>query len=404
MNAGPFRFKDPLSFPVITAAALQERSEGVWVGPPAAPVTRLRVPPSFHDYPVGESIFPPLHTRPPVIYPPAFALKREKAVLTGYRTLLGADGTFCGDESFTEPAALKNAINRLSLADEFNNEATGLVKTGGDDEATEFRFEQNGRPVIRDAEPIVLLCSTEPSNYGSFLFRVLPKLRTLQNAGLGQFRIMVPQYYQSMTDYLSLSGFGEKRLVPHYANAVYQLDQSILVSLRNSQAYLDDESLAYYKHMRDTYGVPSQGRRLYLTRRTLGKASNAAATRVMRNEEELITALQAHGFEVVEPSRLTAIQQIRLFSSADIIIGPSGSAMFNVVFCHPGTKLIDIETEPHWIHAHMCLFGSLGLDYGIFEGQTEDRDFSVVHKPFSVDIEALMRRLLNFEKAPRPQF
>ena len=153
--------------------------------------------------------------------------------------------------------------------------------------------------------------------------------------------------------------------------------------------------------MRNTYGVPSQGRRLYLTRRTLGAASNAASTRIMRNEDELIQALEAHDFEIVEPSRLSAIEQIRLFSSASMIVGPSGSAMFNVVFCHPGTKLIDIESEPHWIHAHMCLFGSLGLDYGIFEGLTEDRNFSIAHKPFTVDIEALMRRVLSFERQPR---
>lgn len=398
MTTSTYRFRDPLSFPEISASALRSNGEGVWIEPPGLSTTRLRVPPGFHDCPGGDSIFPQLDTRPPVIYPPAFALVRNDVTLTGYRTILGKDGTFCADEAYVDPEMLKSALNRLSYPDEFNNEATGLVRTNTENE---FIFEPRDRTIIRRSDPLALLCSTEPSNYGSFLFRILPKLQTLKNAGLGDMPVMVPVYYQTMTDYLSLSGIAQSRIVPHYANAIYEIDQAIMISLRNSQAYLDDESLAYFSHMRNTYGVPSQGRRLYLTRRTLGAASNAASTRIMRNEDELIQALEAHDFEIVEPSRLSAIEQIRLFSSASMIVGPSGSAMFNVVFCHPGTKLIDIESEPHWIHAHMCLFGSLGLDYGIFEGLTEDRNFSIAHKPFTVDIEALMRRVLSFERQPR---
>jgi Glycosyltransferase 61 len=397
MTAHTYRFRDPLFFPPLPASALTGTDEGVWVEHPGLPVTHLRIPPSFHVYPSGSSIFSALDTRPPVIYPPAFALARNNVTLTGYRTVLGEDGTFCTDEAFVDPVMLGGALNRLSFPDEFNNEATGLVKTSVDDE---FFFDLRNRSIIEQSGPIVLLCSTEPSNYGSFLFRILPKLRTLRNAGLDHLPVMVPIYAQSMADFLLLSGIDESRIVRHYANAVYKINRAIVLSLRNSQAYLDDESLAYFTYMRNTYGVPSQGRRLYLTRRSLGAASNAAQTRVMRNESEVIEALESHGFEIVEPSRLSAIEQIRLFSSASIVVGPSGSAMFNVVFCHPGTKLVDIESEPHWIHAHMCLFGSLGLDYGIFEGSADDRNFGVAHKPFTVDVEALMRRVLDFEREP----
>ena len=86
-------------------------------------------------------------------------------------------------------------------------------------------------------------------------------------------------------------------------------------------------------------------------------------------------------------------------SSAGLILGASGSAMFNSVFCHPGTKLIDIESEPHWIHAHMCLFGSLGLKYGIFEATPSNLDFSIAHKPYNVNIVALMKRISQFDRS-----
>ena len=111
------------------------------------------------------------------------------------------------------------------------------------------------------------------------------------------------------------------------------------------------------------------------------------------NEAELETALAAQGFDIVRPHTLSAREQIAAFSAASLVVGPSGAAMFNCVFCHPGTVLVDIESEPYWIHAHGCLFTSCGLRWGVFEGKTLDDDFSVTHKPYRVNIPALLDRL-----------
>ncbi|HDR9135125.1 glycosyltransferase 61 family protein [Burkholderia sp. SIMBA_043] len=394
MTTDLFRFRDPLTFDQISAAQLDGQDEGVWIAPPGTLTCRLRVPPTFHDFPSGESIFTDLSTRPPVIYPPVFALARNNVTLAGYRTMLGQDGTFCMDEAYLDQAAQEAALNRLSALDEFNNEATGLTLINDN---REFSFSHHDRPVIEHKGTAILLCSTEPSNYGSFLFRILPKLKTMQEAGLDG-PIIVPVYTDSTRALLSLSGIDGSRIVPHYANALYKIDRAIMLSLRNNQAYLDESSIDFYTNLRARHGEDPRGRKLYITRRNLGNASLAAGARVMQNEGELIQALESHGFEIVEPSRLSALEQIRLFSSANMIVGASGSAMFNAVFCHPGTKLVDIESEPHWIHAHMCLFGSLGLNYGIFEGETYDRDFGAAHKPFSIDVESLVARVLEFDR------
>ncbi|QGZ60802.1 glycosyltransferase family 61 protein [Paraburkholderia acidisoli] len=391
MTINTYRFRDPLSYPHISANALASGEEGVWIEPPGTPSTRLRIPPVFHDVPAAPSIFPDLSTRPPIVYPPVFALARNAVTLTGYRTVLGPDGTFCSDVAFVDDRTRVNALERLASPDDFHNESTGLVRVEGSSD--EFRFEPRERPVIAHNEPVAILSSTEPSNYGSFLFRALPKLRSLQEAGL-DLPVLAPVYAKSMQDLLVLAGIDPSRIIPHYANAIYHLDRAVILSLRNHEGFLDDATLAFYAEMRAKHGVASQGRRLYITRRNMDRPSMAAGGRRMRNEEELIHALEAHGFEIVEPSRMTAVEQIRLFSSAGTIVGPSGSAMFNAVFCHPGTTLVDIESEPHWIHAHMSLFGSLGLRYGIFEASADDRDFRAAHKPFTVDVEALMERVL----------
>jgi hypothetical protein len=97
--------------------------------------------------------------------------------------------------------------------------------------------------------------------------------------------------------------------------------------------------------------------------------SYAATHRVMLNEEQLAHRLRAAGFELIQTHTMSLRQQVEAFSSADFIVGAAGSAMFNVVFSHPGTKLVDIE--PHWIFGHTNLFGSCGLDHGIFEAKAQ---------------------------------
>ena len=90
--------------------------------------------------------------------------------------------------------------------------------------------------------------------------------------------------------------------------------------------------------------------------------SYASQHRLMLNEEELTNCLIAKGVEIIYPHKMTSLQQIEAFSSADLVIGCSGSAMFNSVFLSSRYhKLIDIESEPHWIFAHTNLFGSLGF-------------------------------------------
>jgi capsular polysaccharide biosynthesis protein len=115
--------------------------------------------------------------------------------------------------------------------------------------------------------------------------------------------------------------------------------------------------------------------------------------RLQLNEEQPAHRLRAVGFELIQTHTMSSRQQVEAFSSADFIVGAAGSAMFNVVFSHPGTKLVDIESEPRWIFRHTNLFGSCGLDCGIFEAKAQDQHWSIHHKPFTVNVEALMDRI-----------
>ena len=90
---------------------------------------------------------------------------------------------------------------------------------------------------------------------------------------------------------------------------------------------------------------------------------------------------------------------IALMSSAEIVVGPSGSGMFSAVFCRAGTKIVDIESEDHWIYAHAGLFASCELRYGLFIGKVDAADARPVHRRWTVNTDALIGRIERFLRA-----
>lgn len=80
----------------------------------------------------------------------------------------------------------------------------------------------------------------------------------------------------------------------------------------------------------------------------------AASYRRLLNEMDIERMLEAKGFRIVEPGKLTIREQIDLFSQADRIIGPSGAAMVNMLWCKPGACITILHSDhpfkkyPYW--------------------------------------------------------
>ncbi|MBP8962226.1 MAG: glycosyltransferase family 61 protein [Opitutaceae bacterium] len=81
--------------------------------------------------------------------------------------------------------------------------------------------------------------------------------------------------------------------------------------------------------------TPLPFRNLYLAR-------GPSALRPMLNEAEVCAALLRRGFEIVNCASLSVKEQARRFAEARLIVAPHGSAMTNIVFCRPGTTVIEL--------------------------------------------------------------
>jgi len=62
--------------------------------------------------------------------------------------------------------------------------------------------------------------------------------------------------------------------------------------------------------------------------------------RNITNAHEIEELLVTRGFSVVEPEFLAHAQQVELFSNADVVVGATGAAMVNLIFCKPMAKII----------------------------------------------------------------
>lgn len=69
-----------------------------------------------------------------------------------------------------------------------------------------------------------------------------------------------------------------------------------------------------------------------------------ANRRQVENEEEVVLLLDKYGFMSIEPGRLPFCEQVRLFSGADIIVGPHGAGLANMIWSDRA-KVLELMTE-----------------------------------------------------------
>jgi hypothetical protein len=75
-------------------------------------------------------------------------------------------------------------------------------------------------------------------------------------------------------------------------------------------------------------------RRLFIARK--------GPARRIHNLEQVQAFLSRYDFETVYLEGMSMVDQILLFQSADFIIGPHGAGLANLLFCEPGTKVIEL--------------------------------------------------------------
>ncbi|GAA3408533.1 DUF563 domain-containing protein [Paenibacillus hodogayensis] len=269
-----------------------------------------------------------------------------------------------------------------------------------------FRRRQLGEPMHR-AETVAVVTFVWSRNYFHWMTDVIGRIRLLEASGLSidKYIIAGGETAPFQLETLAMLGIGPERIIRANEGLHLQAERLVVPSLRPYRLLpftvnpLPRWSVEYMRE-RLTQAVrpePLGGyERIYISR------GDAKHRRVL-NEPDVVRLLAAHGFRTVALSGMKVAEQIRLFASARTIVAPHGASLTNLMFCRPGTRVVDIFAPNYMYPCFWHISSYTGLDYYYLIGQgrrlTAQEGVGLVghvHDDLTVDLAQLaaMLRLL----------
>ena len=178
------------------------------------------------------------------------------------------------------------------------------------------------------------------SNYGHWLYDVLPRLHVLRLAEVippNAHYLVPPIDVEFKHTSLERLGISSERCIGVGRPTAVAADTIAASSGHRSSGRVEPWIPEF---LRDAFlpESPQSGLRLYVNRR------DTKIRRVL-NEEALETVLAQRGFRSISASDFDFQDKLDLYSSAEIIVAPYGAGLANIAFCSPGTHVVQIHGE-----------------------------------------------------------
>ncbi|WP_081386314.1 glycosyltransferase family 61 protein [Paenibacillus odorifer] len=202
-------------------------------------------------------------------------------------------------------------------------------------------------------------------NYFHWMYDVLPRLAMLQSSGITYSTIIMnPNPYGPFVEQTwTMLGISESWVIRTNSEAYVQADQLLVPSLMMNSHYppwtTDTLRRFLLPHRETTLVTPE---RFYISRKK-------ASSRRLVNEDDVIRCLENFNIVPICLEDWTVSQQIQLFASAKVIVGPHGAGLANLAFCQPGTQVIEIFHAQHVVPTYWMISNHNNLKYYMVYGQ-----------------------------------
>lgn len=238
------------------------------------------------------------------------------------------------------------------------------------------------------------LCSANAvTNFFHFVIDAITRTDLVRRAGYtwGDFdQILFPRFHSAITEeIITRAGIPRHKLVRIGRREQFVCKTLIQPSFPGPLACTPPWVLDFYRRLFPPAASP-RTRRLYFPRRE---------NRQPYNEAALARRLAAHGFETIDPENTSHLRD-RL-AEASHVVGVHGAGLANLVFCAPGTRVLELmptEISAHynrWFYYTLCASGR--MPYGVVIGQSRRQrltTFSPQPKtPFDINLDAFDRAL-----------
>lgn len=109
--------------------------------------------------------------------------------------------------------------------------------------------------------------------------------------------------------------------------------------------------------------------------------------RKLVNQKEIVSLLMRNDFEIYDPSLYSFKEQVEKFNEASLVIGETGAALANLMFCKPDTKVVILMAKhKKMIYGYWSsILEPLGMNITIILGKIVDRQGRGIHGNYSVE-------------------
>lgn len=293
-------------------------------------------------------------------------------------------------------------------------ERVGRGDVSAFDFSSDFILMHNAcRAIVKDDTPLhiekgIFFGGNGSFNYYHWLIEILPKCEFLKHLPekYRNYPILVSKDVEDIASFKrSVDIFcGDRQVVFLEKNARYQVDQLIYIDAPNSlpfnmragesmaasQVLINPLSIEYVRRIclqDEIINSPSSSGLEYPEKVFLKRSSENRGY----NQDDVEKMLERYSFVSVSMEELSFDEQIRTMHHAKWIVGPTGAAWTNIVFCRPGTLSVCwMAEELGDFSAFSNIASVVGMSLIYMTYQCGSVSSAIAYKKeYSVDIKSL---------------
>jgi capsular polysaccharide biosynthesis protein len=244
---------------------------------------------------------------------------------------------------------------------------------------------------------VAVLSTSAAALYWHWMFQLLPRFELIKLAGynIDEIDYFVVNGLQSkfQIETLQILGLGPERLIESSDVPYLQARRLIAPSVPLAHGCYRPWMVQFLRRSFLGHANITPCRRVYISR------ASAGYRRVL-NEPSVTNFLCSRGFEILSLETLSVLQQAAVMAECSVIVAPHGGGLSNLVFCSPGTKVIEIFSPELVAGYFWQLCNQLDLCYYYMIGgggpNTQNPDYPQTwdgRVDIKVDLEILGRTL-----------
>jgi capsular polysaccharide biosynthesis protein len=234
------------------------------------------------------------------------------------------------------------------------------------------------------------------NNYFHFIFDIVPKIFLLNSIidlkKINYFYVVNPKKWQIKI--FNILGINKKQLLSSktykhiFAEEIYAVDHPwyssgyIQQNVKKIPKWIIHQNRKVFLH---------ESKNKLMKKIFLDRSQSRYNHCQIKNLYDIKDLILKKKFEIYKPEILSFKKQISLFESSSVIIGAHGAAFSNIIFCKPGTKIIEIIPADHPNKKCERISKILKLRYFRVETIPDNSD---VNYPFKININKKNLRLI----------